>query len=279
MKRDRSHMRAGALRQRGQAMVELIVGAMLLVPLFIGIVILARYIDIKSTTVQASRYAAFERATNLGRFSDAELERKMRERLFTLSDAPVRSSDGLGNGDAWRNENPNFMDHSSRANRLIARPADVTLRTSEASAPGAAGTGAEAVANAIDGIGRVTGSRFDVNRRAFYTGTVSVKLANLSALPAPLNNLDLTLSDRTTLLGDTWHAGSPAAVAQRTGALVPSRLFEPVNRLLRPVRGALSIFEPAFEELCLGQIDPEIVPNDRLGPAGSGDRGSFRPSC
>jgi hypothetical protein len=271
--------RVGARRERGQAMVEFVVGTILLVPLFIGIVLIARYLDIKATTVQASRYAAFERATNLGRSSDIELERKMRERLFTVSDAPVRSSDGLGNGDSWRNENPNWMDHSARATRLIARPADVTLRTSEASAPGAAGTGAEAVANAIDSIGRVTGSRFDVNRRAFYTATVSVKLANLTALPAPLDNLNLTLTDRTTLLGDTWHAAGPAAVAQRTGALVPARLFTPFSDLLRPVRGALSIFEPAFEDLCLGQIDPEIVPLDRLGPVGSGERGSFTPSC
>jgi len=266
-------------RQRGQAMAEFVVGALVLVPLFIGTVLIARYLDIKSTTVQASRYAAFERATNLGRLSDAELQRKMRQRLFTVSDAPLRSNDGLGNGDAWRNENPNFQDHSIRANRLIARPADVTVRTTDASAPGAAGTGAEVVANAIDTIGRITGSRFDVNRRGFYTATVSVKLANLTALPAPLNKLDLTLTDHTSLLGDGWHAGGPAAVAQRSGALVPTRLFEPINSLLRPVRSALSIFEPAFEELCPGQIDPEIVPADRLGPVGSGERGSFTAPC
>jgi hypothetical protein len=266
-------------RERGQATVEFIVGAMVLVPLFIGMVIVARYLDIKSTTVQASRYAAFERATNLGRPTDAEIERKMRARLFTISDAPVQSNDGLGNGDAWRNENMNWRDHSRTPDRLIARPSDVTLRTTEANVPGAAGAGVQSVVGALDSIGSVTGSRFDVNRRAYYTSTVSVRLANLTSLPAPLNNLNLTLTDRTTVLGDVWHSSGPTNVAQRTGAMVPSRLFTPINSVLRPVRSALSIFEPAFDQLCLGQIDPEIVPLDRLGPAGSGDRGSFRPSC
>ena len=45
----------------GQAMTEfLICASFVLLPLFLGISLLAKYIDIKQTTIQAARYQAWE---------------------------------------------------------------------------------------------------------------------------------------------------------------------------------------------------------------------------
>lgn len=53
--------------QRGQAMVEaLIAAALVLVPLFLAIPIIAKYQDIKTYTVHAARYAAWERTVWFG---------------------------------------------------------------------------------------------------------------------------------------------------------------------------------------------------------------------
>lgn len=53
--------------QRGQAMIEaLIASALVLVPLFLAIPVIAKYMDIRSTTVQAARYAAWERTVWFG---------------------------------------------------------------------------------------------------------------------------------------------------------------------------------------------------------------------
>jgi hypothetical protein len=53
--------------QRGQAMVEaLIACALVLVPLFLAIPIIAKYLDIRSHVVQAARYAAWERTVWFG---------------------------------------------------------------------------------------------------------------------------------------------------------------------------------------------------------------------
>ena len=49
------------LKQRGQAMTEFVISATyVLIPLFIAIPLLAKYIDIKQASVQAARYAAWE---------------------------------------------------------------------------------------------------------------------------------------------------------------------------------------------------------------------------
>lgn len=54
-------------RQRGQAMVELvIVAAFVLVPLFLAIPIIGKYIDVRTAAVEASRYAAWERTVWYG---------------------------------------------------------------------------------------------------------------------------------------------------------------------------------------------------------------------
>lgn len=60
--------RSAILRlQRGQAMVEaLIASALVLVPLFLAIPVIAKYMDIKSSAVQAARYAAWERTVWYG---------------------------------------------------------------------------------------------------------------------------------------------------------------------------------------------------------------------
>ena len=53
--------------QRGQAMVEtLIAASLVLVPLFLAIPVLAKYLDIRSHLVQAARYTAWERTVWFG---------------------------------------------------------------------------------------------------------------------------------------------------------------------------------------------------------------------
>ncbi|RTL51169.1 MAG: hypothetical protein EKK46_12765 [Rhodocyclaceae bacterium] len=62
------------LKQRGQAMIEaLIACALVLVPLFLAIPLIAKYQDIRAHVVQASRYAAWERTAWFGGASAATM--------------------------------------------------------------------------------------------------------------------------------------------------------------------------------------------------------------
>jgi hypothetical protein len=267
-------------KQGGQAMVEMLVGTTVLIALMFGTMIIARYVDIRSATVQGSRYVAFERVTNLKAVPDAEIERKLRARMFTISNSPLRADDGLADNAQWRDENPNWKDPSIRARRLIATPNDVQAVTLENEPTSTASRALGAAVDGIDTFGDLVGSNFDLDTRAFHTGIVMVKLANLESMPQPLNALNLTFTERTAVLTDSWQSGSPGAVAERTGALVPTRMFAEFSGLLGPLlQEGLSLFEPSIDKLCLGQIDPEVVPADRLGAQGSGERGNFTPSC
>jgi hypothetical protein len=267
-------------KQGGQAMVEMIVGTGVLTALMFGTMIVARYVDIRSATVQASRYVAFERVTNLKGIPDAEIERKMRTRLFTVSNSPLRADDGLADNAQWRDENANWKDPTIRARRLIATPNDVQAVTLETEPTSGQARALGAFVDGIDTFGALTGSNFDLDTRAFHTGIVMVKLANLESMPEPLNALNLTLTERTAVLTDSWQAGGPAAVAERTGPLVPTRMFAEFTGILGPLlQEGLSLFEPSIDKLCLGQVNPEIVPADRLGAPGSAERGNFTPSC
>ena len=55
-------------RQTGQALVEFTIAAMtLLVPLFFMISYIAKYHDMQAATIQAARYAAWERTVYFGK--------------------------------------------------------------------------------------------------------------------------------------------------------------------------------------------------------------------
>ncbi|WP_269532039.1 hypothetical protein [Chitinimonas sp. BJYL2] len=62
------------IRQRGQAMIEtLIACSLVLVPLFLALPVIAKYLDIRSHAVQAARYAAWERTVFFGGDAASEL--------------------------------------------------------------------------------------------------------------------------------------------------------------------------------------------------------------
>ena len=54
-------LRYNVYYQHGQSTIEFIIACLVMIPLFFGIYYLVRYLDIKQSAIQASRYAAFER--------------------------------------------------------------------------------------------------------------------------------------------------------------------------------------------------------------------------
>jgi hypothetical protein len=66
---------------RGQAMTEFLIACLVLVPLFMGAVYLAKYSDIKQSAIQASRYASMDRAFDPKKLPQ-DIERETRVRFF-----------------------------------------------------------------------------------------------------------------------------------------------------------------------------------------------------
>jgi hypothetical protein len=243
-------------------MVEMCVVAGVLTMLFLGTWYLGKFHDIQASTIQAARFAAWERTARGAEFSDQQLEQQARARLYTWNQDPFKDSDGRANGRDWSTQHAMWLDHTGE--RLINRPDDVAVSTSSAALPGHVGAKIEDVIGGIEAVtGRLTGGEM-LPRGGFYTSKVSVKLSNVAALPAPLNALNLSLTESSAVVGNAWDASGPEQVALRTKPWVPASALGRAAGLLQPVIWALSFLEPSFDRLTIGKICPEIVPGDRV---------------
>ena len=158
------------------------------------------------------------------------------------------------------------------------RPADVTVVTTDDAPPGTAGRALTSLAGTFDRAASLGGGRFDVERRGLHSAMVRVRVA--PPMPgAPFDRLNLELAERGTLFAGDWSAAGPAHTASRTGALVPTARLAAVRPIVHGFRAALAVLEPSIRELCLGRVDPEIVPSDRLSPYREGPRGGWVAPC
>src|SRR5512147_2715603 len=107
--------RAGqALRHGlGQALVEFLIAATLvLIPLFLIIPLLGKYMDLKATTIQAARYAAWERTVWFGsadwpaaQKDDIKIQREIQQRFFSDT-ATVKLQSSDSNAGGWGGTGP-----------------------------------------------------------------------------------------------------------------------------------------------------------------------------
>jgi hypothetical protein len=257
-------------RQNGQALVEMVVIAGVIIMLFLGIIYFGKFHDIQASTIQAARYAAWERTVHSpAAMNDTQIQKQARSRLFTWNTDPFTNNDGLANGASWTTQSGNWRDHSPasdsvEATRLIARPDDVGVSTSAGPLPGkAAGTVAAAMANVSGLLDLITGGE-PLPPGGSVTGNVSVKINNIAALPAPLDALNVTLRESSTVVTENWNASGPRQAALRSRTFTIAGPITKMNGLLHPIEKVVSIIEPAFSKLKIGQVCPDIVPADRV---------------
>ncbi len=260
-------------RVRGQAMVEMAVILGVVVMLFLGIVYLGKFHDIQASTIQAARYAAWERTVHSpGAMNDTQIQKQARSRFFTWNTDALKNTDGLANGASWTTQSAIWRDHSTQgdgvqATRLIARPDDVGVRTSTGPLAGkAAGTVAEGLIAFSGALDAITGGEA-LPPGGTVTGNVTVKLNNIAALPAPLDALNLTLNESSSVVTENWDASGPPQAALRARTFTIAGPITQFNSLLKPIEKAVSLIEPAFKKLELGQVCPDIVPSDRVESA------------
>jgi hypothetical protein len=265
-------MRAHALqcnslrRQHGQAMVEMVVISLVLVALMLGIWYIGKFHDIQSSTIQAARYAAWERTARPASFTDAQLQDQTRARLFSWNQDPFKANDTVA-GNQWGQQSTMWIDHASDK-RLIDRPADVVVSTAAGPLPGKAAATTTSLLNGLDStLAGLTGGQA-LPRGGKYTGTVSVRIANLAHMSdpnVPLDNLNLTLTERAVVVGENWDAASPQQAALRTRAFTPGGVLKSIDTGFGSViKSALALIEPSFNNFHPGQICPDVVPMDRI---------------
>ena len=148
----------------------------------------------------------------------------------------------------------------------MLRPADVELTAEVGGAPGRGASAVGFLFQPLRAAGGFLGGNFDLDDDGFLTGIVRTSLGGADRMPQPFSSMRLQFDQPYALLGNDWSASGPPHAARRAGGLVPTHLLTPVSALWRPLSAPLSLFEPSLRELCLGLVEPDRVPEDRLGP-------------
>lgn len=273
-------------RQRGQAMTEMLVVALVLIPLLLLIPMIGKYQDMAHATQLASRYLAFDAMTRnnglgSGNFKSADqLAGEVRRRFFSNSNAVIKSEDTAGNFKAHQNM---FWRDPKGASLIRNIDSDVLISfgSADASGPGggfkAAADGKPFKTGALDVAGQL-----GLEAPGIYTANISVNVANLSVAAGgytkaydALREIGLKITRHTSVVVDTWTAENPAQVRSRIDKplLFPGHLISGAKPL---VGVAVAIVESpkCFPSVCspndvapkIGELDfwNDVVPSDRL---------------
>lgn len=259
-------------------MTEFVVVAVLvLLPLYILIPVLGKYIDMKGAAIQGARYIAFERTVYFGGNTssvkwpgadktDAELENEMRMRVMT-SGSPIRSTDKdagtwstTGFRDNWKNRD---------GSRMLANYDSVKRAGgSQEDAPGIVNMGLGALVKVADAIGS-----FTLEMKGLHSASVSITPSTLpinmswDGDPAKqFNPSALTFIDHVAVLGNAWSTPGNGHVKKQTQGLTPTSVLDSpgVKDAFTAVRIAMAPAAPEILFLELGKIEPDVVPPDRL---------------
>lgn len=239
-------LRLASRRQQGQAMIEaLIAAALVMVPLFLAIPVIAKYLDIKAYTVQASRYAAWERTVWFGgvaaesfgigsgaTFSnkwdanektDDQIRAEIGARLLSDTSAAFSSSDKSGSDYAG---GPKQLWRDRRGTTLLKNYGDIGADMANDKAPGLINDLLTPLVNITSVV-----SNFMVDTKAQYTASVSLSVqqvafntdAGLGACAGcPVDYLatgaSSAFSAKNVILANGWSANGPGSQAEYSTA-------------------------------------------------------------
>lgn len=272
----------GCSRVRGQSTTEFVVLALVLTPLMLAVPLLGKYLDLTQHASQASRYAAFEISVRGPATvkDEATVAAEARRRLFSTSDAPVKTNDVAGDFAGMRN--PLWTDF--RGDHFLPRFVD-GIAHEAAQETRAVPPRALAVFAGANG--------FKLPEDNLYTARINVLPNGPRDFKFWSDNnpgVNLRTNRQTGILIDAWNAASADVVRDKienagpSGPPIAMPSFDP-NIMQSLVNNAAALGPYPILPLKLegqtlgilpqslgeprprfGDHDPNIVPCDRLDP-------------
>lgn len=261
-------------RQQGSALTEFAVIAIVLVPMLSFAPLLAKISDVNQTTIQASRYAAWERTLAPDAVkTDEKLSTEVNNRFFSLPDEAIKTEQGLLGGE--KNQNSFWAVQGGQDRLFKSGGSDSRVATVNEKIPGtAAGTVSQQVSrigNAMAGF--MSDAVWDLENDGLYTARIGVNIGS-NTLFAGDETEDCgnkknekvfnCLKRHNSILADGWGASGPEQVKQRVKSLVPANVLDPIANLAQVV-GTLPVFKEfkKFDEEAIGYVAPDVLPLDR----------------
>lgn len=227
--------------QRGQALVEGAVALVLLSTVLAAIPCLAGYHDVQRAALRAARDASYM----AGWAGMAEAATVSRRSATVFADVP------------WA--------HPRDGERWLSGDDAASTDHADSAPPGRAAALMDFIAKPLGESAGLLGGAFELNRSGYHTLRVTAAVPALRGAPAPFSELQLSLEERSAVLTESWNAGTPEQVVARVKPLVPSAQLQPLVEPMQVLAVPLKFIEPAFAQLCVGRIEPDRVPEMRLG--------------
>jgi hypothetical protein len=268
-------------RQSGTAITEVIVALLAIAPFLIGIPLLGKQLDVKHKSLDATRYAVWERTVwrdhghNRKEGSDIALEardRALGDPRAAVVTAETLRNDGVTENRFWRDAaNQRLLAYAANASPLALEqraerePVEVGALFVPAFVYGGGVIGTAASVLRVQELGMST--------RTFASASTEIALRPLltsrAQTPVSLRRADVTdqtmalLTQRATgaILSDTWSSRDEAEFGRRVDALTTDEFvatIEAPSRIL--ALNALGKGQPLYGE---GQYawDPELRPS------------------
>lgn len=262
--------------QRGQAMTEFIVVALLLlIPLFIVLRIIGGMLAQQQNMDIAARYAAWERtvwhlSTPPGPGgaetvkSDDRVAREIDRRIFASDDRALYSADD----DSYALDP--FLSQVADGRRTLLREESSDAGIARYAQQASSESQPDGLVGALDEVFEILGgiTRFDLNLNGLYRAEVSVALVDLMdafRLDLPFLN-EMRISRSNTIFGEAWTAGGPAQAQFLVSGLLPQQFLD--SGLVDDMQQFVS-YSPVSRELdwlSFGHVTIDPLPAHRLGP-------------
>lgn len=279
----------------GQAMVELLIAAtFVLVPLFLAIPLLGKYLDMRAAAVQTARYAAWERtvwyggaaASSLGWLgvsrswqanakSDNQIRNELGARLLSETDErDAFSSTDRDAGDFKRGRKMLWQDRNQQA--LLANYSDIESAVINKNAPGTVNKIVKPIADLAATLGP-----FVLETKGEYAATVATDVRAIDYDRFIATDSKIKFRETNVLLANGWSAAGPEGKISPTSAtmtgvrrqvkgLVPTSLLSTDNKVLgvpimEYVLTGLSAVLPEVSKFEPGKVEPDLIPPDRKG--------------
>ena len=270
-------------KQAGQAMVEFLIAATtVLIPLFLLVPLLGKYMDMKASAIQAARYAAWERTVWFGSSdwsaagkTDTQIQHEVQQRFFAdTATVKLQSSDMNSAGSSLK---PLWRDRAGTA-MLANNDTNATQSSPRSTTPGTLNAVLDPVLTVIGVVDKVLGAEFKLDMKSLYTSTVTMQTAPTTPIRQVLGSTSSletfasvtpVFAEKNVLVANGWSANGVAFVKQQTEGLVVLSVLQrdPVKTVLDIVQTVAGLIYPELGKDWLklgGEIQPDIVPDDRL---------------
>jgi hypothetical protein len=258
-------LRGGSSGQRGQAIIEFLVAALVLIPLFLLMPLIGKYLDIKQATIAASRKLAFECTVRYADCSNLtanpSFADEIRMRFFAGDQSPVLSNDypaqdaiGAGQG------NPLWVDNQGRS--LLENYSNIGIEADQKAVnPGG---------NLVNGLLAAGPGTFGLDlQKGLFDARVQTNLSPTHGgvnFLTQLDSLVLKMQFHTAILTNAWTANGPGVqgdkcqpdvntvigrVSEVALCLAPYKVADaaylPASAVVLPIAGAFESNVGGFE--------------------------------